>query len=160
MLCAALKIVCRLTLFAYLVCWFVFKADLFANNKNQEYMSPSECQKCWVKIRAGRIKIKTDRSWSWSKLLSKVISRLQRYICIRIFCCCWFIWLLLPLWDFVIVLCFVVLYFMSILVMQLCLVCRPGVSWLLSGSSSRCHGFVCSLWLLYFLIILTYYSRK
>ena len=39
----------------------------------------------------------------------------------------------------------------------LCLICLHGVSWWLSGSSSRCHGFVCSLWLWYFLIILTYY---
>ena len=56
---------------------------------------------------------------------------------------------------------------MSILVLQsswwgreswlLCLICLPGVWWWLSGSSSRCHGVVCSLWLWYFLIILTYY---
>ena len=39
----------------------------------------------------------------------------------------------------------------------LCLICLPGVSWWLSGSSSRCHGVVCSLWLWYFLIILIYY---
>ena len=75
--------------------------------------------------------------------------------------------LLLPLWESVIVLCFVVRYFMSILVLQstrwgreswlLCLICLPGVSWWLSGFSSRCHGVVCSLWLWYFLIILTYY---
>ena len=36
----------------------------------------------------------------------------------------------------------------------LCLVCLPGVLWLLCGSSLRCHGFVCSLWLCYFEIIL------
>ena len=46
--------------------------------------------------------------------------------------------LLLPLWESVIVLCFVVRYFVSILVLQsswwgregrlLCLVCLPGVS--------------------------------
>ena len=58
--------------------------------------------------------------------------------------------LLLPLWESVIVLCFVVRYFMSILVLQsswwgreswlLCLICLPGVSWWLGGSSSRCHG--------------------
>ena len=56
-------------------------------------------------------------------------------------------------------------YFMSILVLQsswwgswlLCLICLPGVSWWLSGSSSQCHGVVCGLWLWYFLIILTYY---
>ena len=75
--------------------------------------------------------------------------------------------LLLPLWESVIVLCFVVRYFISISVLQsswwrrggwlLCLVCLPGVSWWLGGSSSRCHGVVCSLWLWYFLIILIYY---
>ena len=69
--------------------------------------------------------------------------------------------------ESVIVLRFVVRYFMSILVLQsswwgreiwlLCLIGLPGVSWWLSGSSSRCHGVVCSLWLWYFLIILTYY---
>ena len=67
----------------------------------------------------------------------------------------------------VIVLCIVVRFFMSILVLQsswwgreswlLCLICLPGVSWWLSGSSSLCHGVVCGLWLWYFLIILTYY---
>ena len=75
--------------------------------------------------------------------------------------------LLLPLWESVIVLCFVVRYFMSILVLQsswwgreswlLCLICLPGVPWWMSGSSSRCHRVVCGLWLWYFLIILTYY---
>ena len=75
--------------------------------------------------------------------------------------------LLLPLWESAIALCFVVRYFMSILVLQsswwgreswlLYLICLPGVSWWLSGSSSRCHGVVCGLWLWYFLIILTYY---
>ena len=78
--------------------------------------------------------------------------------------------LLLPLWESVIVLCIVVRCLMSILVLQsswwgreswlLCLICLPGVSWLLSGSSSRCHRVVCSLWLWYFLIILTYYSLQ
>ena len=62
---------------------------------------------------------------------------------------------------------FFVRYFMSILVLQsswwgreswlLCLICPPGVSWWLGGSSSRCRGVVCGLWLWYFLIILTYY---
>ena len=71
------------------------------------------------------------------------------------------------LWESVIVLCFVVRYFMFILVLQsswwgreswlLCLICLPGVSWWLSGFSLRCHGVVCSLWLWYFLINLTYY---
>ena len=78
-----------------------------------------------------------------------------------------FLFLLLPLWESVIVLCFVVRYFMSILVLQsswwgreswlLCLICLPGVLWWLSGSSSRCYRVVCSLWLWYFLIILIYY---
>ena len=75
--------------------------------------------------------------------------------------------LLLPLWESVIVLCFIVRCFMSILVLQsswwgreswlLCLICLPGVSWWLSGSSSRWHGVVCGLWVWYFLIILSYY---
>ena len=37
------------------------------------------------------------------------------------------------------------------------LICLLGVLWWLSSSSSRCYGVVCSLWLWYFLIILTYY---
>ena len=59
---------------------------------------------------------------------------------------------------------------MSILVLQsswwgreswlLCLICLPGVTWWLSGSSTRCHGVVCGLWLWYFLIILTYYFQS
>ena len=78
--------------------------------------------------------------------------------------------LLLPLWESVTVLCFVVRYFMSILILQsswwgreiwlLCLICLPGVSWWLSGSSSLYRGVVVSgLWLWYFLIILTYYFQ-
>ena len=57
---------------------------------------------------------------------------------------------------------------MSVLVLQsswwgreswlLCLVCLPGVSWWLGGSSTRCQGVVCSLWLWYFLIILTIFE--
>ena len=34
----------------------------------------------------------------------------------------------------------------------LCLVCLADDPWLLCGSSSRCHGLVCSLWMWYFLI--------
>ena len=74
---------------------------------------------------------------------------------------------IVPLWESVIVLCFVVHYFMSILVFQSswwgreswlpCLICLPGVLWWLSGSSSRCHGVVCGSWLWYFLIKLSYY---
>ena len=77
--------------------------------------------------------------------------------------------LLLPLWESVSVQSFVVRYFMSILVVQsswwgreswlLCLICLPGVSWWLSGSSSRCHGVVCGLWLWYFLIIFTIFGK-
>ena len=71
-------------------------------------------------------------------------------------------WLLLPLLDSVIVLCFVVRYFVSILVLQpselvamLCLSswCLVIVVWLFL----RMPWFVCSLWLWYFMIILTYY---
>ena len=78
--------------------------------------------------------------------------------------------LFLLLWESVIVLCFVVRYFMSILVLQsswwgreswlLCLICLPGVFWWLSGSSSPGHWVVCGLGLWYFLIILTYYFRR
>ena len=42
----------------------------------------------------------------------------------------------------------------------LCLVCLPGVSSLVGGSSMPCHGFVCSLCLWYFLIMLTYYFKS
>ena len=75
--------------------------------------------------------------------------------------------LLLPLWESVIVLCFVARCFVSLLVLQsswlgreswlLGLICLPGVPWWLSGSSSQCHRVVCGLWLWYFLIILSYY---
>ena len=61
----------------------------------------------------------------------------------------------------------VVPYFISILVLEsslwgresglVCLVCLPGVLWLLCVSSSQCHGFACCLWRWYFLILLTYY---
>ena len=40
----------------------------------------------------------------------------------------------------------------------LCFASLPGVSWLLCGSSSWCHRFVCSLWLWYYLIILTIFD--
>ena len=72
-------------------------------------------------------------------------------------------WLLLPLWDSVIVLCFlcallcVAIISMGKRELVVCFVCLLGVSWLLRGSSSRYHGFVCSLWLWYILIIITYY---
>ena len=140
------------------ICWLVFKANFFAkkNKKNQEYLAPSECQKCWVKIRADRIKIRTDRSWPGYKLFAKTkVYKYSDILLVLIYC-----WLLLQLWDSVIVQCFVVRYFMSILVLQLCLVRLPGVSWLFCGSSSQWHWFVCSLWLWVFLIILTYYSCK
>ena len=76
-----------------------------------------------------------SRSRAWAAAHSKAV------VLLLLTCCL----LLLPLWEFVIVLCFVVRYFMPILVLQsssfgreswlLCLVCLPGVSW-------RCHGFV------------------
>ena len=107
----------------------------------------------------------TDQSLCWSLKYSMTVKLLTEPIWgLLTFCL-----LLLPLWESVIVLCFVVRYFMSILVLQsswwgreswlLCLICLPGDSWWLSGSSSRCHGVVRSLWLWYFLIILTYYSK-
>ena len=59
-------------------------------------------------------------------------------------------WLLLPLWDFVIILCFVVRYFVSILVLpssrwvrESCLlyfVWLPGVSWLLLALPKDARG--------------------
>ena len=87
----------------------------------------------------------------------------SKAVVLLLICCL----LLLPLWESVIVLCFVECYFMPLLVLQLswwgreswllCLVCLSGVLWLLCGFSSWCHGFVCTLWLWYFLIILAYY---
>ena len=92
-----------------------------------------------------------------------VVDRSKAVVLLLLICC----WLLLPFLDSVIVLGFVVHYFVSILVLRssrwgreswlLCFVCLPCVLWLHCGSSSRCHGCVCSLWLFYFLIILTYY---
>ena len=40
------------------------------------------------------------------------------------------------------------------------LLCVPSVSWLLCGSSSWCHGFVCSLWLWYFVFILIIFNLE
>ena len=78
----------------------------------------------------------------WLRLLSV----LKRWFCTLLLIRCW---LFLPLWDSVIVLCFVMRYLMSILVLQsfwwgregrlLCLVCLPG-AWCMCGSSSRCRG--------------------
>ena len=112
--------------------------------------------KIWCQLNAFNPPPPTTR---WLRL----VSVLRRW-----FFCCWlFLFILLPLWESLAVLCFVVRYFMSILVLQsswlgreswlLCLVCLPGVSWRLCASSSRYHGFVCDLWLWYFLIILTYF---
>ena len=74
---------------------------------------------------------------------------------------------LLQLWESVTVLCFVVSYIMSLLVLQSSwwgrreLVVLLGLSpWCLVivvCFSSRCYGFVYSLWLWYFLVILAYY---
>ena len=69
--------------------------------------------------------------------------------------------LLLPLWESVIVLCFVVCYFMSILVLQNILMGKRELVALLNLSSwclvmfERLFLAVPGLW--YFLIILTYY---
>ena len=96
--------------------------------------------------------------WKWQGIgtISDTGQHCKEYIITKYVVCC-----------VVLVLCFVVRYFMFILVLQsswwgqeswlLCLICLSGVSWWLSGSSSRCHGVVCGLWLWYFLIILTYY---
>ena len=107
--------------------------------------------------RFGTSKMHLGPPVAWAAVRSRAVVLLLLTYC----------WLLLPLWESVIVLCFVVRYFMSILVLQsswwgreswlLCLICLPGVSWWLSGSSSRCHGVVFGLLLWYFLIILTYY---
>ena len=40
------------------------------------------------------------------------------------------------------------------------LLCVPSVSWLLCGSSSRCHWFVCSLWLWYLVFILIIFNLE
>ena len=40
------------------------------------------------------------------------------------------------------------------------LLCVPSVSWLLCGSSSRCHRFVCSLWLWYLAFILIIFNLE
>ena len=107
---------------------------------------------CWLLYTVGFC----NCSMVWTVVRSKAVVLLLLTFCL----------LLLPLWESAIVLCFVVRYFMSILVLQsswwgreswlLCLICLPGVSWWLSSSSSQCHGVVCGLWLWYFLIILTY----
>ena len=64
-------------------------------------------------------------------------------------------------------LCFVLHYFVSFLVLKSPWRGReinwlPDVLWLLMfcGSSSRSYVLVCSVWLWYFLIILTYFLRK
>ena len=71
------------------------------------------------------------------------------------------------MWEFCVCLCFVMHYFVSILVLQsswresllLCYYCLTDLLLLqmFCGSSSRCHGLVCSMCLWYFLIILTYF---
>ena len=68
-------------------------------------------------------------------------------------------------------LCFGMHYFVSVIVLQsslrgrenwlLCFNCLSYVLFLLifCGSSSRCHGLVCSVWLWYFLVIFTYFFK-
>ena len=85
----------------------------------------------------------------------------------RWFCCCWLLLIVTPSVGvcncsmFCCTLLYIHSSFAIILMgkweLLLCLVYLPGVSWLLCGSSSWCHGFVCGLWLWYFLIIPTYY---
>ena len=99
--------------------------------------------------------------------LNWLLSILRRW-----FCCCWFLivdslLIVTPIVGFCCSMFCSALLNVSILVLQsswwggeswlLGFVCLPGVSWLLCGSSSRCQGFVCSLWLWYFRIIHTYY---
>ena len=84
-------------------------------------------------------------SWPWP-ILTLLMRSGERLRTFRSSSCL----LLHPLWESVIVLCFVVRYFMSILVLQsswwgreswlLCLICLPGVSWWLSGSSCGATG--------------------
>ena len=93
--------------------------------------------------RFGTSKMHLSPPVAWAAVRSKAVVLLLLTFCL----------LLLPLWKSVIVLCFVVRYFMYILVLQsswwgreswlLCLICLLGVLWWLSGSSSRCHGVVC-----------------
>ena len=132
------------------------------------YRCMSDCRSRGRKFDPGRVPYFRG-DWSWINFYGHsspfrwiIQEGLSVVLLLLTFCL-----LLLPLWESVIVLCFVVRYFMSILVLQsswwgreswlLCLICLPGVSWWLSGSSLRCHGVVCGLWLWYFLIILTYY---
>ena len=92
---------------------------------------------------------------AWAAVRSKAV------VLLLLICCL----LLLPLWGSVFVLCFVIHCFVPRLVLQsswwgwesglLCIVCLPGVLWLLYGSSLRCLGLVCSVPFSYFLIILT-----
>ena len=86
----------------------------------------------------------------------------------RWFRCCWFHEPPIVCGGSVFGLCFVIYHLMSFLVLQspwrwreswlLYFNYLPDVLWLLVcyGSSSPCRGLVCSVWLWYFLIILTY----
>ena len=85
----------------------------------------------------------------------------------RWFCCCWLFVCCCShcggLWLFCVALC--PFWCCSRLYGEgggclLCLVCLPGVSWWLGGSSSRCRGVVCGLWLWYFLIMLTIFDQN
>ena len=99
----------------------------------------------------GTSKMHVSPPVAWAAVHSKVVVLFLLIDC----------WLLLQLCDSGMFLCFVVRYFMpmSKLVLQsswlkreswlLCFNCLPGVFWqsVFCGSSSRWHGFVCSLWL-------------
>ena len=109
--------------------------------------------------RFGTSKMHLSPTMAWAAVRFKAVVLLLLTFCL----------LLLPLLESVIALCFVVRYFMSILVLQsswwgreswlLCLICLPDVSWWLSGSYSRCHGVFCGLCLWYILIILTIFAN-
>ena len=121
----------------------------------------------WVQVRA--VKSPSIQSRTGTKWLVSV-SKFEVDICIaqdcgtmmrsRLLEACWLLFAVIPIVGVCncSMFCFTLLYFHSCFAIILlgkrelvaCLVCLPGVSWWFSGSSSRCHGFVCGLWLWYF----------
>ena len=109
--------------------------------------------------RFGTSKMHSNRPVAYAAVHSKAVVLLLLTFCL----------LLLPLWESVIVLCFVVRYFMSILVLQLswwgreswllCLICLLGCLVMVEWLFLAVPWVVCGLWLWYFLIILTYYFQ-
>ena len=151
----------QLCFFEYILCRETRTHDL--NLDSYALYPKGSVVQCWIRI-GKYITLKSIPSIMFANL--KLVSRrytslygifmsarltLFSYTDLLLTCCL----LLLPLWESLIVLCFVVRYFMSLLVLQsswwgreswlLFLVCLPGVSWLLCASASRCHGFVWSL---------------